>query len=234
MKTVFIHAKSAVDVRLPAAALRKLPASIGVVCSIQHLHKMDDIKAQLPSAIICGQVLGCNAWNTVSVADKVDAFLFVGSGVFHPIGVAMRTRKPVYCYNPFNQEFKQITDKDIERYEARKRGQVLKYLSAKRVGILVSIKAGQKNLGRAYALQQEARAAGKEAHVFACDTLEQRFLEDFNFIDCWVNTACPRIADEALGIANIDDLADAGAFKTKTKKGWEVPIWLSKRGLAKA
>jgi len=35
---------------------------------------------------------------------------------------------------------------------------------------------------------------------------EVRDLENFNFIEVWVNTACPRIADDVEGMINLRDL----------------------------
>ena len=41
-----------------------------------------------------GQVIGCNYGNVKSIADEVEAFLFVGGGMFHALGIALSTSKP--------------------------------------------------------------------------------------------------------------------------------------------
>ena len=46
----------------------------------------------------------------------------------------------------------------------------------------------------------------KNYFIFAFDTLNISDLENFPFIDCWVNTACPRIADERKNMINISDI----------------------------
>jgi len=48
----------------------------------------------------------------------------------------------------------------------------------------------------------------KKYYLFAFDTLQANELENFPFIDCWVNTACSRIADEKSNIVNIDDILE--------------------------
>src|SRR3989338_7386385 len=71
---------------------------IGLVTNIQHLHLLNDVKDKLNSikkeAIIGGQLLGCWSVNADKIESKVDAFLFVGSGIFHSL--ALKTKKPVY------------------------------------------------------------------------------------------------------------------------------------------
>lgn len=230
MKTLFVHARSTKTVVIPERVIKKLPKKVGVVASIQFAHQVPDIARQIPGAIAGGQVLGCNAAMASKLVSKVDAFLFVGSGAFHPIQVALQTRKPVYTYNPYTDECRQLDQREVEAYEKAKRGAVLKFLNAKRVGLIVSTKIGQKNLRRALQLKKQA---DKEYYVFVCDTLDFRWLEDFNFIDCWVNTACPRIDDQRAGIVSINDLVAAKAVSfPHVPEGYEVPIWMGTKGLA--
>ncbi len=229
MKTLFVHAKSTKEVVIPDSVKKKLPKKLGVVASIQFAHKIPDIVKQIPGALAGGQVLGCNAAMASKLVSKVDAFLFVGSGVFHPIQVALQAKKPVYTYNPYTDAFKQLEQKEVEAYEKARKGAVLKFLNAKRVGIIVSTKIGQKNLQRALQLKKKG---DKEYSIFVCDTLDFRWMEDFNFIECWVNTACPRIDDQRAGIVSINDLVAAKAVSfPHIPEGYEVPIWMGTKGL---
>lgn len=230
MKTLFVHARSTKKVVIPERVLKKLPKNVGVVASIQFAHQIPDVVRQIPGALEGGQVLGCNAAMAGKIASKVDAYLFVGSGVFHPINVALQTKKPVFSYNPYTNEFKQLDQKEVDSYEKSRKGAVLKFLNAERVGLIVSTKIGQKNLQRALQLKKNE---DKEYYVFVCDTLDFRWMEDFNFIDCWVNTACPRIDDQRSGIVSINDLVAAKAVSfPHVSEGYEVPIWVGTRGLA--
>ena len=224
MKLFHVHAKSTVDVRLPETALKKLPKRLGIVTTIQHLHKIDDVVEQT-KGVLAGQVLGCNASQAVKVNKNVDAFLFVGSGEFHPINVALKTGKKVWLWNPVSKNFGLLDEKLVEKYNALKQGKLAKFLYSKRIGIIVSTKMGQKNLMRAYELMKNT---DKEYYLFACDEVNVAEFENFNFIEFWVNTACPRI--EHAKIIHIDDLIDAGLLKVK-KGSCEVPIWKSDLGL---
>jgi len=232
LKLLHVHAKSNIDVTLPAAKLKLLPKlRWGVVTTIQHAHKVGDVIEQLKTAQLAGQVLGCNASEAERIKDKVDAWLFVGSGEFHPINVAIKTAQEVWLWNPASKELGKLDPKLAEKFQKRKTGELAKFLHAKRVGIIVSTKIGQKNLVRAMEL---AKQGDKEYFIFACDELDMRQFENFPFVDFWVNTACPRIADERTAMVNVDDLIDAGILKLEKEKfAYEVPIWKSSMGLKK-
>jgi len=203
MKILHIHAKSTADTKLSEIALNALPAKLGVVTTIQHLYKIDEIISQLKKAVKGGQVLGCNVDSAKQISDKVDAFLFIGSGEFHPAAVALETSKKVFKWNPFTQQLSVVQDEVIEKYKKRKKASLVKFLSSDRVGVLVSTKHGQSRIDEALKL---AAKKDKEYYLFAFDTLNILDLDNFPFIQCWVNTACPRIADEKLNIINLNEL----------------------------
>lgn len=203
MKVVHIYAKSKADVKLTETAINALPAKLGVVTTIQHLHKLDEVISQLKEAVKGGQVLGCNVDSAKQISGKVEAFLFIGSGEFHPIAIALETGKPVYKWNPLTQQLSVVKDEDIEKYKKRRKAALAKFLSSNKIGILVSTKHGQSNLDKALEL---AAKKDKEYYLFAFDTLNPSDLENFPFVEVWVNTACPRIADEKSNIINISEL----------------------------
>ncbi|MBD3303904.1 hypothetical protein GF343_02070 [Candidatus Woesearchaeota archaeon] len=203
MKILHIPAKSTADPKLSESALNALPAKLGAVTTIQHLHELDKVISQLKEAVKGGQVLGCNVDTAKQIADKVDAFLFIGSGEFHPIAVALETGKKVFKWNPLTQKLSVVKDEDIEKYKKRRNAALARFLSSNKIGILVSVKHGQNRIDKALEL---AAKKDKEYYIFAFDTLNPSDLENFLFIECWVNTACPRIADEKVSIINISEL----------------------------
>ncbi len=232
MKLMHVHAKSRIDVKLPDDKLNKLPKlRWGVVTTIQHAHRIGDVIEQLRTAVLGGQVLGCNASEAEKIKDKVDAWLFVGSGEFHPVQVALKTEQKVWLWNPVTQELGELPKERVESWRKRKQGQLSKFLLVTRVGVIVSAKIGQKNLMRALELTKKK---DKEYYLFACDELDMAEFENFPFIEFWVNTACPRIPDQAVNMINIDDLIDAGVLELeKEPMAYEVPIWMGKMGLKK-
>ncbi len=231
IKTIYLHAKSSLDLTVPEEYAKELPKKLGIVTTVQHMHKITDVLNQFPEAKIAGQVLGCNSFNAENIKKEVDGFLFIGSGVFHPIQVALRTQMPVWCWSPASQEFKKIDEQTIQGYEKRKKGGILLFLNAKNVGIIVSSKIGQLNLKRALELKKQK---DKNYFLFVCETLNVSELENFNFIDCWVNTACPRIPEDKLRMVNIGELISEKIISLPQVEGnYDVPIWMSKIGLAK-
>ena len=101
MEILHIEAKSDIELKLGDDDLKKLPKRVGILTTIQHLHKINDVEKQIPNSVLGGQVLGCDASSARKIKDKVDAFLYVGSGEFHPIEIAVETGKDVLCFNPF-------------------------------------------------------------------------------------------------------------------------------------
>lgn len=202
MEILHIPAKSKLKVELKKTQIALLPKKLAVVSTIQFLDQLEQLAAEL-RAVNAGQVLGCNVEAAEKVRD-VDAFLFIGSGEFHPVNLAVKTKKPVYCFNPETRQLFKLDRQLAKRFEQRKNAALVKFLSSQKIGILVSIKPGQNRLNDALALK--AGLKDKESFIFIFDTLNIGELENFPFIECWVNTACPRIAEEKGPIINIDDL----------------------------
>ncbi len=182
----------------------KLPARLGLVVSIQHLDLVEPLSAALDRrgfTVRVGsgdrrlaypaQALGCNYTGAEAVAGEVDAFLFLGTGQFHPIGLAFAVDRPVYALDPLRAEL----ERPIDRGSLIRRRQlvVAGVRDARRWGILVSTFAGQNRSPTALALQERARAHGRDAEMLLFDRLDGRDLEGRAF-DAYVNTACPRIA----------------------------------------
>ena len=76
---------------------------IGLVTTVQHIHKLKEAKTVLLNAgktvaigdagklEYAGQVIGCDFSNAKTISKNVEGFLFVGGGRFHAIGVALAT-----------------------------------------------------------------------------------------------------------------------------------------------
>ncbi len=207
MKALFIHAKSKLDV-IPLVRDVKFKGRLGLVTTVQHLHTLKDVQKALPGSVIGGQILGCDVSAAEKIRGKVDAFLFIGSGRFHPLQVAYATGKDAYCVDLYTGAIYIIGPKDVEQWQARTRGAFLKFLNAKRIGILVSTKPGQNKIKDAESFRKET---DKEAFIFLFDTLDFNGLENFPDVDCWINTACPRIVYDdnnrfAKPVINLEDL----------------------------
>ncbi len=214
MKTLFVHAKSKQKIHIPTSIISKLPDELGIFTTIQYLHQLPKVAKQLIKAgkkvKILGQTLGCRA----PVNAEMPAYLFIGSGRFHPLLVAYETKKPVYLFNPGATSLSKIKKSEVEQHMKRKKINLMKFLHAENVGVLISTKVGQTdNKINKYSVKLKMKGPlellkrkDKNYYLFAFDTLDMSEFENFNFIDCWINTACPRIEDEKKGIINITDL----------------------------
>ncbi|MHB8352422.1 MAG: diphthamide biosynthesis enzyme Dph2 [Thermoplasmata archaeon] len=183
-----------------------LPRRLGLVASVQHLDLVEPLRQALRRRgftlpvragdrrlAYAAQALGCNYSSSEAVAAEVDGFLFLGTGEFHPRGLALVTDRPVYSFDPLRGRLEPPIDR--ERLVARRLLYVAQARSARRFGILVSTFAGQHRPAMAEALRRRAEAAGREAVVIAFGRLEGSDLMGRD-LDAYVNTACPRIATD--------------------------------------
>jgi len=169
----------------------------GIVTTVQFL---DYVKEK---ENFVGQVLGCNVDKALS--SNLGSFLFVGTGLFHPLNLAYQTRKTVYVLDVSQNKFFKLDESYLERYEKKKKGMLTKYIQSKKIGIIVSTKSGQNNMNRALRFKEKCE---KEAYIFLCD--EVKNLEDYNDIECWVNTACVRIFEDNFNVplVNLKDVEE--------------------------
>ncbi len=198
MKTLFIPAKGTLN--LKQLKKLKIKNKFGLLSSVQYLHHLPKIKKIFKNSIMGGQVLGCNITNAIKISSKVKSFLYIGSAYFHPIEIALKTNLPVNIFNPLTEKFSQVSKQEVENIKNQNKVKLIKFYSAKKYGILVSAKKGQYNLKTAIKLQNKL----KNSYIFIFNTLNLQELENFQDIDCWINTACPRINNK--NIINYQDL----------------------------
>ncbi len=179
---------------------------IGLVTTIQHIHQMDAIKAFYEASgktVIIGkpygfakrdgQILGCDIGSAATIDREVDAHVYFGGGMFHPLGAALATKKPFLVVEPFENRVDFI-DGQREVYRKRSRGKVLSALNAKRFGILVSTKNGQHNMRLAEVIKMKIEGAGLDAAILVANTFDFQSMGNMMEFDAFVNTACPRIS----------------------------------------
>ena len=207
MKIMMVEGRYKGQINLSNLDASKLPNTLGLATTVQFLDYVDEIKQFLEkngkTVFIDkmrqkyeGQLLGCDQGGAEKIKDKVDAFLYFGTGVFHPLGIAINVDRDVFCYDPLHGIFSKIDSKQVETYNKKRKGAYLKYLHAKEIGMLVSMKPGQNNFKKAAELKKQLAAMGKNCYIFVFDTLDFNQIENFPFIECWVNTACNRILDD--------------------------------------
>ena len=206
IKTIYLEIQSDLDIEkvLEKAAKEIKEQKIGLVTTIQHIGSLEKAREILQNsgkevftaqpkgkAAKEGQLLGCD-WSAGAVLkDKVDCYLYLGTGNFHPITVAIDTDKKVYVADPEFGQVRELTDlkKKILKQVAAK---IDKAKSAQKFGIIVTTKPGQHRGKLAEKLKEQIETAGKKAEIIVFDTVDYGVLPNFR-VDAYVNTACPRI-----------------------------------------
>ena len=196
--------------RLSARAAKKIQKAgfkkAGLLATAQYISYLSLVKKALEkqglkvlvgksSFMARGQVLGCNVQSATSVSRKTDCFLFLGDGQFHPLGVALETGKPVFTLDPLSRTVKRIKEREIDRMKRAHLARIGIAKNAKSFGLLVSTKPGQLGLKRALELKDLAEKNGRKATIIVMDEVREELVAGIN-IECFVNTACPRIVTD--------------------------------------
>ncbi|MCC7563303.1 MAG: diphthamide biosynthesis enzyme Dph2 [Methanobacterium sp.] len=203
--TIFVEAHyqlESLKILEKALELLKGKKDIGLVTTTQHLHLLEDAAHLLEekgkkvimkagTGTLKGQVLGCNF---SAVQDlPVDAFLYLGSGNFHPLGIKLSTKKTVIIADPYLNQVRDI-DEFADRILRIRFARITRASEAEKFGILISSKEGQSRWELAKNLKNMISEGGKEAYLILLDEINPPSLMPFMNLDAFVVTACPRIA----------------------------------------
>jgi len=223
MEVKFFAAKYAEKVVLPDELIAMLPKKLLFFTTIQFFDHVDSIKKQLENAgkqvfmkesqnyyydgkkTRPGHLLGCN----LETFQDFDAFLYVGDGLFHPQILMVKNNLPVFGFDPISGKHKKLDNSAIEKAKKKRQGAISKFLMSKEIGVILSTKPGQNLYKKALGLKQ--KYSDKNFYFVAFNDIDFARLENFPFVECWVNTACYRIGIDELEkvnkpLVNIDDL----------------------------
>lgn len=170
---------------------------IGLITTIQHVHLLEDVARFLEDkgiecVIACGssrtpfkgQVLGCSfeaARNT-----GCSEILYIGTGIFHPLGVHIATGARVVAFDPYTGS---IEIPDERRLLIKRHALIEKAKEARSFGILMSKKSGQ----RREELAERLAGLSDKADIIEIGEITPDALLNLGY-DAYVNTACPRLA----------------------------------------
>jgi len=245
--TIYVEARSTIkvdDVIEKALPLMEKWHKIGLATTVQHVQTLDNAKEILLYAgktVVIGdtgkmsypgQVIGCDYSNAESIGNDVEAFLFVGGGRFHALGVALSLLKPVIVADPYEKKVYSV-DEEAGMVLKQRWASIEKAKEAKTFAVLVGLKLGQKRLEEALSIKEKLEKNGKTAYLFAISDVTPQALMNFPTVDAYVNTACPRLSlddaprfqrpiitmNEALvvvGELSWEKLCREGLFKSET------------------
>jgi 2-(3-amino-3-carboxypropyl)histidine synthase len=214
--TIYVEARATVNVN--DAVEKALPMlenwrKLGLTTTVQHVQTLDEVRdvlLRVGKTVVIGdagrlnypgQVIGCDYSNAKSVAKDVEAFLFIGGGRFHALGVALSTSRPTIVADPYEKRAYSI-DKEAEQIIKQRWASIKEAKAAKDFAVLVGVKPGQNRLEEALNVKKKLEENGKTASLFAAGEICEEVLMEFPTVDAYVNTACPRVS-----------LDDAARFK---------------------
>jgi 2-(3-amino-3-carboxypropyl)histidine synthase len=169
----------------------------GLVTTVQHVHLIPAMESFLKERGIDvrvaegrgrtphrGQVLGCCF--TAAKETGAGQILFVGTGLFHPIGIALSTGFRVVALDPLAGTVQEVSGEALLR---RRFAVMEKARGAGSTGIIVSTKSGQHRMD----LARRLAALSPNAVIVTMNEVSPDELLNLGF-GCYVNTACPRLA----------------------------------------
>lgn len=178
--------------------------TIGLSYSIQHRHDIEDIikfyekkgkkiilSEKTGNVAYKGHIIGCQYAGLRAIQDKVDAFVIIGNQ-FHSMGATLAVKKPVILLDVYNHDVKTMAGLR-EKILKQRLFLIEKFREAKKVGVIVGTKIGQK-FGSPEALLEKLRKNKKDAIIITMDEITPEKIMNFYSIDAFVELACPRIA----------------------------------------
>lgn len=236
MKLEFLQARYGIDFEIPKDFVKTLHKifdngknkNLAVFSAVQFRKHLDEVReiltkegftSEISKAFrtsIEGQILGCDSYSDALNLDlsEIDGFIYVGDGYFHPNALLLAQEyeeeiKPVILVNIVQQIIEIIDKKHIEKYLKKKKGNLLRFHSSKNIGVFVTTKWGQEYMKSARKLPE--LFPEKDFYFFIGDNFLDQEIENFPYIECFVNTACPRIGQDDIlrhskAVINIKDI----------------------------
>jgi len=231
LPTLYVETRMATD---PLGAVEKaLPElnfkRLGLVTTVQHIGFLPKIAKLLRSSGIKplvgkpgaragypGQILGCDWGPAKSISGRVDGFLYIGTGRFHPLGISLATGKDVVIADPIAGDYERLTP-NARDFLSQRRVMISRATACERFGILVSTKPGQARFKLAAGLADDFKRAGLTTHMLVLDEISPEKLDDFK-LEAFVCVACPRIP-----------IDDAECFSQPILTPFEARVMLGKK-----
>lgn len=190
------------DVVKMACAQMKGPR-IGVTTTAQHVHKLDRAEEILREhgftpvtmlgdkrTALRGQLLGCNV--LAAVKCDVDEFIFIGSGDFHPLALALETEKRITSADPYTGQVRTLSEAK-HRILKQRFAAIGNAKTAKTFGVVLSTKGGQLRFNLAKKVLAQLEAHGKTGYIIENRQISPETLLYFRHLDAFVGVACPRV-----------------------------------------
>jgi 2-(3-amino-3-carboxypropyl)histidine synthase len=208
-EVVYIEAQATENIDQPVREALKLlgeEKKIGLATVVQHVNQLDHAARILRDAgkkpyigrasgnvTYDGQVLGCDYSTTQMIAAEVEAYIFIGGGDFHAIGIQLATGKRTIVADPYLNQARDMAD-TVKLLLKKRWAAITIFQDSKRVGIVIGLKTGQTNIVSAETVRNLLEEKGKECVFLSAREFTPETLESFTDVEAFVVTGCPRLA----------------------------------------
>ena len=215
---LYVEARIPIDIsKMVEAVLPSIQEwrSVGLTSTVQHTTQLGEVAEALRKKGIktligegagetpeAGQVLGCNYSAATRLPEDVDGYIFIGGGKFHALGLALTTGKPIVVANPYNGIVTRLDEYELMLLAKKRMASINAAKEAKKIGVLVSSKPGQRDLAEAMVIAEKLGDREKTAFIIYVDEVRADQLNNFTEPEAFIETACPRIAID--GVSGID------------------------------
>lgn len=234
MKLTFLKAQYKSELNLPTDFKDRIKelfpnsANFGVFSAVQFREQKQEVEGILEEmgythetsqpfrTSIQGQILGCDSYkDSLNLdLDEIDGFIYVGDGYFHPNALLLAQEfeekiKPVIIINCVQEITEVIGYEHIAAYLKKRKVCLAKFYTTEQIGVFITTKWGQEYMDAGLKLKE--KYPEKNFYYFIGDNFSDYEMENFPFVECWVNTACPRIGQDDItrhkkAVVNVKDV----------------------------
>ena len=204
-RILFIRYAPVMDVeKCVRAAVGMLEPPVGVITTSTHAGQLPEAMRILEEAGMRPMaadgkrtgmkavILGCDFSAAKAISKKVNSFLFLGSGAFHPVGAQIATGKPVVGADPYDGQARTFTD-ERDRILRRRFAAIELARGAKMFGVLLGLYPGQMRKDKALKVKRLLERNGKDAYLLAARRFDPESISHLG-LEAVVSTACSRIS----------------------------------------
>ncbi|MHA1206200.1 MAG: diphthamide biosynthesis enzyme Dph2 [Candidatus Hodarchaeales archaeon] len=174
--------------------------TVQLAATIQHLKSLKNLKVFLEKndfdIIIqdTGQILGCHVQNLRSKTELIDGIISINAGFFHTHGILLNSDKTLLQFDPYSEDILVYDSSERNNYLQQRFALLERAKKADRWGVIGSSKLGQFNKRMISRIEDILRNDEKTPVFVIAENVNPQNMANFNWVDAWVVTACPRIA----------------------------------------
>lgn len=174
--------------------------AVGLAATIQHVKTLELLEDFLiengfePVKHNSGQIIGCNVNNIKKRRKRYEGIVSLHAGFFHTHGMLLNIDAPILQLNPYTESLTEYTQVNRKQAIQRRFNVLTMAKDARSWGIIGSSKIGQINAQIITKIKTKLNSQNKDIVTVIAENINPQNIDNFQWIDAWVVTACPRLA----------------------------------------